>query len=1135
MLKVRFYFYEIISLSFGLALLGFFGVMSFFPIEITVMGEGQTWYWVFILLGFGVIITFFITTKINKNNLYKIIRVADLITLIISIFVIIAYLNFTKDLLEPWFIQSAWFFRYNGLVIGIFLLCVFIKTSTSMTFLILKFNEREDLNDKQKDKNSHLVVLLILSLTFIFFISEVLFHRFFTLFSSLLLIFIIQICLLSISIPMLSNLKLQNHLKLNIIRTNSRTYYWLLIPLIGTLIIGIIAIILYFFNSIVTFYFPYEGEIIIVQLPIFQLISILFIVLILIILLFEASGSRAHRKYYDFFKRKKLGKIVSSTFGILDGLKLLGLIIVFGLILYYYDYPVFFPIVISFYLLFGILGALIYFLVGRTKRLKNILYIISILILIYNFYLTFLDGIYNAENNWSGAYDISFPFVYLHSWLNFALVGIPLGIASSDIFLSFAFKHNEGTDSTNRALLIGFAPFISGMLIMPGAFLLNNPGGDPSLSSHDYNTFFLICLILGIILGLGLLFHLITENIVPWIHKKRTQRNKTNITQKKSEIKNNDHKTNLKNTFRKKAIVINIAIIVVISSIGGLAIFYSYQENYKKPLLAYSPGNYYIWLQNSSERVARNIEICLESSPLIDAAEIFLAKNEYAAFQLVWRPLKIPISIVSYQISDFIHQINSTILIKSGNCSLRYEEYVIDEEFPDVLIPFSTINLDKIQNYIFWFSLKVPYYALSGKYLGNLTFNLNDGGSEVIDIQLNIWNFTIPKMKHLRTNIGGQSDDLGRISNYNYHRINDYGVPIRQAGSLSQLNSEEIYTCYLNTGTNTWTFNWTWWDNLTEYKLNNSMNAFYVNYPYGWGGGPGGGRDPPIEDATKILRMQNWLSGVQTHMEGKNWLNYSYIYFTDEFAMFIPEPYTRAEYFNRLKAMLQYMKAAAPKIKIMTTTAPTEELELVRDYIDIYCPIGNERDKDRWDERMEVNTEFWFYMCVGPMAPWPNSHLYNRLYETRIQLWQVWLYNIHGFLYWSSTAYYHGHNGLAYNGYGDGWFIYEREGIFYDSIRWENYLEAQEDYEYLWLLDATLSYLKLHPELIPESKVKNMADDLDELVASVVGEKWEYCDHPSVIYSALSNIGEMLNELNNIINTTTIGEALWLPPYKPEL
>jgi hypothetical protein len=1130
MSKIRYYTYEILSASLGLALLAFFGVMSFFPMEIMLMGEGQTWYWTFIMLGFGIFIVFILQTRYKKISLYKLIRVADIFTTIFAIFVVTTYLNFTKDLLEPWIIQAAWFLRYNGFIIGILLLCVIIKTTSILTFLISKFNEHND--DVKQESKWGSIVLFILIFSFTFFILEVLLFRFNTLLSSLLSIFIIQVCLLSISLPFLSSTKVQKELVLKIDRTKKRTFLWLLVPLIGMIIIAISAAILYFFNPIIPFTFMFADVNISVVLPIVQLVALLLLIVILFILIFTTSGARAHRKYATFFKRRKAGKVLSSTFGVFDGLKIFGLILVFSQVLYYYDYPIYFPIVISMYLLFAMFGAVIYYILGRTQKIKHIIFITSILILIYNFYLTYIDGIYNVENNWSGSYDISFPFDYLHSWVNFALVGIPMGIIFSEIFLTFAFKDTEGTDSTNRALLLSFSPFMLGLIMMPGAFLLNNPGGDPT-PTLTFEIFFWFSFILGIILASALIFHILTEILVPWVHHRRTRVKRTSFENGTLKPTKKPQDPNSKDLIKRKTLAINIAIIVVISTLGGFFIYYTYRETYKKPLLAYSPGNYYIWLQNSSERVSKNIEISVESSPLIDAIDIYLARNEYEAFQLVWRPLGPAINSMSYQISDFIHQVNKTSVIGSGNCSLRLEEYVIEEEFPDVLIPFSTMNLDKSQNYIFWFSLKTPYDALSGEYRGNISFNFNAGKTEVIDIHLNVWNFTIPKMKHLRTNIGGQSTDMDRISNYIYHRINDYGVPIRQASSVSQLNTNDVYTCWLNESYDTWVFNWTWWDNKIEFKINNSMNAFYLGYPYGWGGGPSGGRDPPIEDNTKIQRMKNWLTDVQDHMENKSWLNYSYIYFIDEFAMFIPEPYTRAEYFNRLKIMLGHMKDAAPKIKIMTTTAPSEELELVRDYIDIYCPIGNERDKERWDERMELNTEFWFYMCVGPMAPWPNSHLYNRLYETRIQLWQVWLYNIHGFLYWSSTSYYHGHHGLAYNGYGDGWFLYERQNVYYDSLRWENYLDAQEDYEYLWLLDATLSYLKLHPELIPESKVKNMKEDLDTIVASVVEEKWVYTDHPGTMYSARYSIGQMLHELNNLINTTVIGEALWLPPFKP--
>ncbi|MHA1291840.1 MAG: glycoside hydrolase domain-containing protein, partial [Promethearchaeota archaeon] len=852
------------------------------------------------------------------------------------------------------------------------------------------------------------------------------------------------------------------------------------------------------------------------------------------ILTFTVYGARAQHKYSIYYKKGKLSHLKVSIFGFMDALKFLGLFLVISQILYFFDYPIYFPIVVSWYLLFGIIGALIYLTLGRTQKVKNVLYIFAILLLVLNFYLTFIDGINNAKNYYDGSFDIIFPFTYLHSLWNFLIVGICVGIILSDLFLNFALKHTDGTDSSNRAVFIVFASFVGGMFMMLGNWLINNPGGDPPLTYESYNTFFLICLIFSFILLTGLIFHLFNENFIPWMHKKKRNKLKKKITvdKKKEIIFKSQNQINEKISNEKKIFAIFLCAIVVLSILGGIAIVYTYRENYKKPLLAYSPGNYYIWLQNSSERVPKNVMISVDSSPIIDRIEINLAKNEYYAFQLVWRPLGKPIEDLTYEISDFNHRKSKNITINSNCCSLRYEEYVIEEEFPDVLIPFNKIDLDKKQNYVFWFSIKTPYNILEGKYDGEIEFSFNDNEVVTIKIRLNIWNFAVPKMRHLRTNIGWTRGTHKQITNYFFHRMNDYGVPILSTTNYENFKADETITCFLNESSNNWLFNWTWWDNLTQYKLTNGMNAFTVQYPLGIGGGPAGNRDPYIEDETRMLRLQNWLSDVQNHMEIKNWLNYSYYYFIDEFQMFIPEGYTRDEYFDRLETLLEKMKEAAPKIKIMTTAPPTEELKHLRKYIDIFCPVSYDRDKERWDERLDAGCEFWMYACVGPMAPYPNSHLYNRLYECRILLWQVWLYKLHGFLYWASQAYYHGRYGLAYNGWGDGWFIYEYDSELYDSLRWENYLDAQEDYEYLWLLNATLYYLQKNPDIISEKKLKNLKSAFNEIVNSIVGEKWNYCDHPSTLYNGRERIGNILDDLSNDVNLTTIGENLWLPPYK---
>jgi hypothetical protein len=621
------------------------------------------------------------------------------------------------------------------------------------------------------------------------------------------------------------------------------------------------------------------------------------------------------------------------------------------------------------------------------------------------------------------------------------------------------------------------------------------------------------------------LFYYIVEHFLPSFFKKHREI-RQQISHKQIRNRLNNHSSFI------KSIALILIPVLIISLIGTLSIGQTTSQTQRKPLLAYSKGNYYVWYQNSSERVTKNyLALVDDSSPVNNEVELKLAKNEYAAFQLVWRPLGVAIESFNYSISDFTHDDNPSSIISSECCSLRYVDYIIDDEFPDVLMPFTELEMKNNENYVLWFSIRVPYTALAGNYSGRLIFSFNHGLSEEIKINLRIWNFAIPYEKHLSTNIAAASDtSLDTIQNFVDHRINNYGVRIYVTYNITLLETREIYTCHLDKSTGAWKFNWTWWDNLTQYRLDQGMNALRINYPLGIADG----RVPYIDNETRMEWLDSWFRSVEKHLIDIGWLDYAYYYFIDEFQMFIPSEYSsRESYFQDLKVLLQAMKEAAPKLKIMATAPPSEELEDLKDYIDIYCPVSYDRDKERWDERLDAGCEFWMYACVGPLAPYPNSHLYNRLYECRILIWQVWLYKLHGFLYWQSQAYYHGQYGLGFNGWGDAWFIYQRGNSLYDTLRWENYLEGLEDYEYLWLLNATLNCLEENPGAISTEKLSSYREELDSIVDSIVGEKWIYCDNPSTLYAGRDRIGAILHELSSLALIESIAEAPWYPPYKP--
>lgn len=1159
MLKVKYYTYEILSISIGLALLAFFGTFTFLPMEVMLMGELQTWYWVFIFLTLGSLAAFFLIS-LHKDKALLIMRVVDPIIAVLTIFMITSYLTFTSDLLEPWLIQASWYFRYNGLLIGLTCVFILIKCVAGVSFLITKFASNSVSNNLSKEKMDLILKKITLSIfivMFSFYIMNLLSYRYFTLLHAFIFIFIIQ-CLLIIISPFLylqkdhafyssfviitvdstkikrskSSIKNLFTNKLKSVNSSWGFFKVGLLPFLVFTILAIVIMLLMPLEVSVQLSMPFDPNAASSPIQVVQVSSIALIGFFFIALLYLVSGGRSYLRFSDNLKNSGLKKLKISGIGVLDGMKWLGLIFAFALLSYFFNYPIYFPLVISYVMIYGIFGAILYFLFGTSEKSKLFLYTLSILLLLINLIFMYVDGFENSINYYDmypkSSVDILFPFKYIHSTYHLLFVGIPLGIISSDLFISTFFKDTNGGDSTMLAICV----FAGAAMIHPFNWLINIPGSAPPLEDQTHLMFKVFTFGLMAILILGLSYHYLTEYLIPYFQKKKSKRKRNFYPRSKKAIPSEAVFTGRENHINgKKIMALSLSAFILISLFGGIAIASTHQDAYKKPLLANSPGNYYLWYQPSTERVTKDFNVALESSPFLDPVELSLAKNEYEAFQIVWRPTGEKINDLSYKISDFIHESIKSEKIDANLCSLRYMDYIIQSEFPDILKPFDQLDLEPNTNTVFWFSLKTPYDLLAGNYFGNITFTFNEIERVNVPVRLKIWNFAVPKTRHLRNNIKSLRNNQDVLDNYFYHRMNDYGESVLGTFDLNQLNTEKEYTCHLNKTTGEWIFNWTWWDNKTQYKLDNGMNAFRTYYPLGIGGGPKGGRDPYIEDETKMAWLKSFLAEFQDHMEEKGWLKYAYFYFIDEFQFFIPSGYTREQYFERLGIVLKEMKEAAPKLKIMCTAPPTEELEGLSDYFDIYCPVSTDRDKERWDERKDAGCEMWMYACVGPMSPYPNSHLYNRLYETRILLWQSYLYNLDGFLYWHSMYYGHGKYGVSYNGYGDGWFIHEIDGKLYDSSRWENYLQGNEDFEFLWLANAALDYLEENPTEMTADQIQAKRTELNNILISIVGERYKYCDHPSILERGRVQIGELLNELSALLDLNAIGEAPWEPPY----
>lgn len=1146
-------FYELSSISYGFSLLILFGIFSYFPYEIMFFGEKQTYLMGILILslfilGIYILLTFF--------RLYAtlMLRISEFLSSFLVIIVFLSFIKFNGQLSEPWLVLNAWFLRYNGLVIGFFLGTVSMKTSSGIVLLLQNLKQNSLNNEKQEDSYNYKITTVITSKilisTSLFLIAFLVSLRYYSPLLMYFLIFSFQM------IMMFYNLyeNRDKHVQSTLIQHNSQendninendnlnqknrkmnwkrnvnfhitknggnpAEFW---PLFYTFLISVI-----FFIIILVVYIQKVEVFILIPFMLYQILAYVLIAFIFFIIGDSFFQDRANRK----LKPYGLRKINIYIIKFFDEMKFLGVFLYTFLLIYFFDYPIYMPEIVSSVILFGIIGCVCSYILTKLFKkyqtpIKILLYTISIITLMVNLIIVFNTSIAEAINVLDESFDIFFPFTYFHSWLWRFLTGFSLGLLLFDVAQDLLFNHTDdiASESPKKAVYLPYVLFIFGMISHLIFWFMNFPGGDPPLTDPTNNKFTILVILIECIMFLGYVYHLVLNYLLPYLLKKRNTRSALNSIES-NETNQTKFKMEIRNLSRRKIYAISLIALVGISAFACISVPLTYQSSYSRPVIAYSPDQYYIWIQNSSERVTKNQPISLSASPKIDSFNISLAKNEYGALQLVWRPLNQKIKQLTYSISDFSHKDEPSSKITAGNCSLRRVENIIEDEFPDMLVPFSSIDLQQNENNILWFSIKTPYDTFEGIYSGQITFQYYTGWtieSLQININLNIWNFTIPRQRHLRTSIGAYWENTEKIENFANHRVSDYGTLMYCTLSRSEFETNSYYTCLLNE-TNQWEFRWDYWDAWTQYKLNMGMNAFNIPYPLGIHND----RVPIVVDEFQMQLYEEFLKQVVVHLKDKEWINYSYIYFIDEFQLFIPAGYTRQSYFEIIEEFARRIDQAAPEIKIMTTVPPTDELSFLFPYVDIFCPVGRDRNKEQWDDRLRNGIEMWFYMCVGPESPYPNSHLYNRLYEPRVLLWQAWLYNVHGFLYWSADASYHGRYGIAYNGYGDGWFTYNRNGQTIDSLRWENYLEGQEDYEYIWLINATLNYLEEHPGLIDSEEINSFRSLLNRLVNSVVGERWIYCDSASIIYESRDNIGSILSELSSIVNITEIGEKPW--------
>ncbi len=169
-------------------------------------------------------------------------------------------------------------------------------------------------------------------------------------------------------------------------------------------------------------------------------------------------------------------------------------------------------------------------------------------------------------------------------------------------------------------------------------------------------------------------------------------------------------------------------------------------------------------------------------------AVVHSARGEYEAFQVGIQASAGPVSNINFSVSDLLGR--GGTVIPAANLILYREHYItisrnsqswngppnlpLDHKtFPDALIPFIDpatgmppaggkfhavpFDLNAGNNAVIWVDVFVPRTARAGLYTGAYTVN-SDQGSVRGDIQLHVWNFSLPLLPSLKSSFTGCCD-----------------------------------------------------------------------------------------------------------------------------------------------------------------------------------------------------------------------------------------------------------------------------------------------------------------------------------------------------------------------------------------
>jgi hypothetical protein len=715
--------------------------------------------------------------------------------------------------------------------------------------------------------------------------------------------------------------------------------------------------------------------------------------------------------------------------------------------------------------------------------------------------------------------DAGFPFKFIHSFGHYSMIGTAVGIILADNLHKKFFKPKGFVSGGGRAVGIAVGAFLIGVLTVGfghAIVLLRGAGDWPptygmKVGEIPFGEFFSVAFTAAFVIAfvIGLLADLKTLKGVP--HEKTSAPTNIKTTDfPRLHTANYDMMSAEKDAkkSRLKSVALVVAAVLIFAAFPAAAVSSVFALS--REIVAEGDG-YFIFTADPYEKVMPKAYVNKLGSKRVGAAKIEVAKNEYGAIQLVFKAEK---DITDLNAAITTKRIGGTETI--DDIGIRFERNLYDGGYPEILEPLNGQSLAGGNNYPLWLSFFTDYDQPEGLYRAEINFSFKSSLGEQnqsVFLDIDVAPYALPKNSHYYYNLpwteteytdefyskyrqfqngAALVDPLVNVANwYDFeNKVWDYSKPLSDA---VKQNAFKNWGVDVETGYDLWDA----WADIAVENLKSGGRPYYrIDY-----------LTVLVTDKFGIGNPENWDGERWT---GEKWeseemrIAYSYYYFLNSFLLSkkIDENQTladrvivkwkdewdqpqffrsspsgrtlgREELYRIYELELVEMQRAredamqnanaAHGLQYLANVNPTaENMDILFDYFDIYCPLSYAITDELVEFCHEKGKVVWLYTCVQPFLPYANQFAYNQLYETRVTQWQVYKTRTEGYWLWNSEYKNHSNFFYGFNGFLDGVFVYYEDGIkpaeltegsFMTGIRFETATESIEEAEMFIMLE----------------------------------------------------------------------------------